>query len=120
MLYLYSPKAICMKKFYPTILTLLLCCFLSFQDAHSQSINNSDQTIEGLSIYPNPTTSNKIYINSTRALTKQVEIYNVLGKRILFKVITSKELDISTLKSGVYIIKIKEKDQTATRKLVVH
>ncbi len=78
-----------------------------------------DQSIEGLSIYPNPTTSNKIYINSTKALTKRVEIYNVLGKRILFKILTSNELNISSLKPGVYIIKLKEKEKTATRKLVV-
>lgn len=78
-----------------------------------------ENTIEGLSIYPNPTSGDKIYIVSKLALDKEVEIFDVLGKRILQTTLSSKELNIGNLNAGVYIIKIREGEATATRKLIV-
>ncbi|WP_378186316.1 T9SS type A sorting domain-containing protein [Aquimarina sp. W85] len=77
------------------------------------------QVIDGLRIYPNPASGNILNISSDRALTKTVTIFNVLGAKVLFKVLIGKELDISSLNSGVYIIQIKEEKKTATRKLVI-
>uniref|UniRef100_UPI004048B707 T9SS type A sorting domain-containing protein n=1 Tax=Flavobacterium sp. TaxID=239 RepID=UPI004048B707 len=51
---------------------------------------------------------------------KKVEIFNVLGKKVLETVITSKEVNIGQLEAGIYIIKIKEGDASATRKLIVN
>ena len=76
--------------------------------------------IEGLTIYPNPTSGGKIYISSKLSLDKKVEIFNVLGKKVLETVITSKEVNVSNLTAGVYIIKIKEGEATATRKLIIN
>jgi hypothetical protein len=61
----------------------------------------------------------KIYIMSKSGLDKEISIYDVLGKLILQTVVTTKELNIASLASGVYIIKFKENDATATRKLIV-
>jgi hypothetical protein len=41
------------------------------------------------------------------------------AKKMLQATLTGKELNISGLTPGVYIVKIKEGDATATRKLVV-
>ena len=71
-----------------------------------------------LGFYPNPVNSGKIYITSKTSLEKEVTIFNVLGKAILQQQV-SKELNIATLPPGVYIIRIKEGDTTATRKLIV-
>jgi len=46
-------------------------------------------------------------------------IFDVLGKKVLQTTMSSKELNISNLTPGVYIIKINEGDATATRKLIV-
>ena len=79
-----------------------------------------EPTIEGLTIYPNPTNADKIYITTKSSLDKKVEIFNVLGKKVLETTITAKEVNISNLTAGVYIIKIKEGDATATRKLIIN
>ena len=79
-----------------------------------------EPNIEGLSIYPNPVNSGKIFITTKSSLDKKVEIFNVLGKKVLETIITSKEVNVSNLTSGVYIIKIKEGDATATRKLIIN
>lgn len=72
-----------------------------------------------LNFYPNPTTDGKIYITSNTATSnKEVEIFDVLGKSVL-KVTVIKEVNISSLESGVYLIKIKDGENSVTRKLVV-
>uniref|UniRef100_UPI00404765FF T9SS type A sorting domain-containing protein n=1 Tax=Flavobacterium sp. TaxID=239 RepID=UPI00404765FF len=64
--------------------------------------------------------SGKIFITTKSSLDKKVEIFNVLGKKVLETVITSKEVNIGQLEAGIYIIKIKEGDASATRKLIVN
>ncbi|MFK5878967.1 MAG: T9SS type A sorting domain-containing protein [Flavobacteriaceae bacterium] len=56
-------------------------------------------------IYPNPT-SNILNINSTTQITK-LEIYNNIGQAVLSE-INKRSIDISTLSSGLYFIKIKD------------
>jgi hypothetical protein len=113
-----------MKKNY-TFILLLLLVLGSFsaqaQESKSTAISKTQEPIiEGLTIYPNPTNSGKIYISTKLALDKKVEIFNVLGKKVLETVITSKEVNVSNLTAGVYIIKIKEGEATATRKLIIN
>ena len=83
--------------------------------------NASQQKIEQLSIYPNPVNSNRqvIYITSKHNLTKQIEFFNAIGKKIHATIISGKELNISKLATGVYFLKITENNITETRKLVI-
>ncbi len=74
---------------------------------------------DGLSFYPNPVTNGKIYITSKTSLDKDVLIFDVLGKKILQTTISSRELNVSSIPPGVYIIKITEAETTTTRKLIV-
>lgn len=111
-----------MKQKY--VLNLLLACFLLFSTvlaAQSTSFPayNQEKPITGLSIYPNPVTGNKIYISTQKNQAKEIEVYNVLGKLILSAKLIGKELDVTDLTPGIYIIKIKEGNTQATRKLVV-
>lgn len=107
------------KYFY---ITLLLFCLFSLGAVAQENKGvpaSGKETIEGLNIYPNPATSDRIYITSKSSQSKEVEIYDVLGKKILQSTLTGKELNITSLTPGVYIIKIKEGNATATKKLIV-
>lgn len=85
----------------------------------AQDNRQSTGTIEGLSFYPNPVSNGKIYVTSKLGLDKEVIIFDVLGKKILQTIVTTKEVNIGGLSPGVYIIKFREGDDTATRKLIV-
>jgi hypothetical protein len=104
---------------------LLLAVFFIFQAATAQDnkpqqpTKTQETSIEGLNIYPNPVSNGKIYITSKSSLEKEVIIFDILGKTILQSTLTSKELNVSSLTPGVYFIKIKEGDATATRKLII-
>jgi len=106
------------KYFYIVLLSLMFSMAATAQESKS-SVARGQEPIEGLNIYPNPVSTDRIYITSKSAQNKEVEIFDVLGKRILQASLSGKELNISNLTPGVYIIKIKEGDATATRKLIV-
>ena len=89
----------------------ILIFFFSFSAAVSAQ--------EGLGFYPNPVSNGKIYITSKSNIDKDVMIFDVLGKKVLQTVTSSKEVNVSALSPGVYIIRITEGDTTATRKLIV-
>lgn len=76
-------------------------------------------TIEGLALYPNPVSSGRVIITSKSGADKDISIFDVLGKLVLQTPLSSKELNISSLSPGIYIIKIRENEATATRKLIV-
>jgi len=113
-------KFLMLKNYFYIALSVLLLSSLSAkaQDSKVQA-RNQETSIEGLSFYPNPVSNGKIYITSKLSLDKEITIFDVLGKKVLQTVLNSRELNISALSPGVYIIKIKEGEATATRKLIV-
>lgn len=111
-----------MTKFYFYIATLLVFFFtlsISAQEAKQQSKPQESASIEGLNLYPNPVSNGKVYITSKNDSDKEIIIFDVLGKKVLQTMISSRELNVSNLTPGVYIIKINENDASATRKLIV-
>jgi hypothetical protein len=104
-------------------ITLLLVTFFTLssnaQDLKQQPRTQESSVIEGLNLYPNPVSNGKVYITSKNDDEKDIIIFDVLGKKVIQTTINSRELNISNLSSGVYIIKINEGDASATRKLIV-
>ena len=89
-----------------------------FYDETNPLLSLEENKLKKIVISPNPTT-NKIKINSSLSFLN-LEIYNSLGKKIDIPLIdTSKELDVSHLEKGVYILKIQyQNKKSATRKII--
>lgn len=102
------------KKYFYAILLIFMLGFTAFaQDSKAK------ETIDGLNIYPNPVSTGRLYVTSKSVQSKEVEIFDVLGKRVMQASVSGRELSIAALTPGVYIIKVKEGEATATRKLIV-
>jgi hypothetical protein len=96
------------------------CAFISSAIAlGSFTLANQKFEIAGLKVYPNPVTNGNLFISSDSNSTKQVNIFDVLGKQVVKTTVTSQPINVSALNSGVYIVKITEDGKTATRKLVI-
>ncbi len=111
-----------MKQLY--LYPLMIIGLLLFANPANAQVSASETPvkelpIEGLSIYPNPASGQKVYITTSSNKAKLVEIFNVLGKNVLSANLTGNELNISSLDPGIYIMKIQEGRSSATRKLVV-
>lgn len=71
---------------------------------------------DGIYVYPNPA-KNRINIKIPNERLFQVNIYNLLGKKILST--KKKNVDISYFKNGIYIIKITtQKNELITKKII--
>ncbi len=101
-----------MKQLY-IVLFFLVCSF-----AFSQKSQGSGE-IEGFKLYPNPTINGKIYIDTADDAPKTIHIFDVLGTQVFKATILGKELNVSDLEKGVYILRVFEKDKVATRKLII-
>ncbi|KIC01243.1 hypothetical protein OA88_14895 [Flavobacterium sp. JRM] len=76
-------------------------------------------TIEGFVIYPNPVKDGKVYVQTASTSKKNIRISDMSGK-IVFTVQTeNKELNIHSLPTGVYIIKVEQDGNTSTQKFIV-
>ena len=81
--------------------------------------SNQISEIEGLSVYPNPTSGNILNIQTSANATKSVAIFDILGKQVINATTDNSQINIGGLNAGVYIIKITEDGKSATQKLIV-
>mgnify|MGYP003495888240 FL=1 len=113
-------KAMAKNYFYITfLLAFFFTLSVSAQDSKQLPKSQDSKSIEGLSLYPNPVLNGKVYISTKNALEKEIVVFDVLGKKVLQVHLNSKELNVSDLSPGVYIIKISEENASATRKLII-
>jgi hypothetical protein len=69
------------------------------------------------SVYPNPTNS-KLNIKSENKFD-EVEIYNVLGQKVLAsRILENQEIDMSSLTSGTYFLKLKSENIVKNIKII--
>jgi hypothetical protein len=75
-----------------------------------------------LTVYPNPTTG-KIYFNSDDNINMQFEIIALTGEKcIQGTCFSSDAIDLTTFKSGVYLLRLKdiETEKNSIIRLIVH
>lgn len=86
--------------------------------SHNQTLTIEDNTDYGTLFYPNPLKGNSLNIITNKSLN--MEIFNVLGKRILFDSVNSNKqtINVSSLKRGIYLIKLSNRNEAITKKLI--
>lgn len=78
----------------------------------------ADNKLEGFTFYPNPTTE-IITLQSVNNI-ESVALYNILGQRVLITQVgaTTKELDLSALPAGPYVMKVSVDGQVGSYKIL--
>lgn len=87
-------------------------------DVVTDTASVAQNEIDGLRMFPNPMNGNVLNITSNSNNVKAVAIYDVLGKQVFAGNTVNSAVNVN-LTAGVYIVKITEGAQSATRKLVV-
>lgn len=89
-----------------------------FYDEAYWLLSTNSNNLENIKITPNPT-SDKIYIRNNKQTINTISVFNPLGKRVLFSKFIQKELDISLLPKGFYLVRIEFQNQKIiTRKVI--
>lgn len=90
--------------------------FTLVRDSNLLSVSETSNV--NFRIFPNPA-NNQLTVHSKNTPITQIEIFNVLGQAVLsleFTASISKQLDISSLNAGMYLMRI---NNTTTKRLVV-
>ena len=87
-----------------------------FYKASTLSVNNNE--LLSFSMYPNPA-SNRLNISAKETI-QNAQIFNILGKKVMSFDINknSESIDVSSLASGIYLIKYQLNDATGTAKFI--
>jgi len=88
-------------------------------DDAATTLSIEDATANPFSIFPNPSKNGTINIVSQVSGSKNVIIYNILGKEVINTTLTENQLNIASLSSGVYIVRVSQEGVSSTQKLVV-
>lgn len=88
-----------------------------FTDPNQPILSTLKNNIETLKIHPTPT-SDKLYINSKKEV-QNISIYNVFGEKVYAINSHQKELNISHLSKGIYILRIQFEDRKSTVKKII-
>jgi len=81
------------------------------------STSNFDKVLESIKIFPNPADSRiNIDFNNQNSEELKIEVFNLLGKKVLAKKITktNASLLVSELTNGVYLMKITDEDNNSS------
>lgn len=83
------------------------------------NLSASSNTLTNVSIYPNPTNTGLVTIETASNEAAAVEVYNLLGKQVISQTLTNSTLNVANLSSGVYLVKVSVEGKSATKKLVI-
>ena len=85
---------------------------------NNSTLSTEDVSNTEFSIYPNPATNGFVNITTSSNAAINVSVYDVIGKQVLSQTINNR-LDVSNLKTGVYILQLNQNGATTTKKLVI-
>jgi hypothetical protein len=70
-------------------------------------------------IYPNPTNSGFVTIQTPVSGVKNVEVYDINGRRVMNTSLNSDTLNVSSISAGMYLVKVTIEGQSKTSKLII-
>ncbi len=88
-------------------------------DADAPMSINDPEDVLNLRIYPNPVNDGYVNILSPVNGIKYVEVFDINGRKVIDTAINNNTLDVSSINSGFYMIKVTIDGQTKISKLVV-
>jgi hypothetical protein len=87
------------------------------------TLSTNDFNQKSFSVYPNPTNTGSVNVVSASSSNYgniNVAVFDVLGKQVINTMMANEILDVSSLNTGVYIMKITQGKATSTKKLVIN
>ncbi|MBQ0786023.1 MAG: T9SS type A sorting domain-containing protein [Oceanihabitans sp.] len=71
------------------------------------------------SVHPNPVSNGFVNITSTTNEAISAQVFNLLGKQVMHQTINNNTLNVASLYSGIYILKLTQNGNSTTKKLVI-
>jgi hypothetical protein len=79
----------------------------------------SNNTPLEMVIYPNPSNGSYVTIQTPVNGVKYVEVFDITGKRLINTSLSADTLDVSSISTGMYFVKVTVEGQSKTSKLII-
>ncbi|RDK88209.1 putative secreted protein (Por secretion system target) [Marinirhabdus gelatinilytica] len=83
------------------------------------SLGVDENQSQNFTMAPNPASGNTVAITSKLEGAMNVEVFDVTGKKVI-QTNVDRDLDISSLSAGVYMVRINQNEVSVTKKLIVN
>lgn len=87
---------------------------------YTRTLSLGDNLETPFNLYPNPVRNGVVSIQTKTNQPIQVNVFDVLGKQVLSRTVSSNTLNVSSLKAGIYLVQVTENNTTSTKKLIVN
>lgn len=87
--------------------------------ANSFALSTDNFDRNSFFIYPNPTNTGEVTISTLNSTPINVVVYDILGKQVQSETISNNTLNVSNLRSGIYLLRLEQDGATTTKKLVI-
>ncbi len=94
---------------------------MTSERATNTAVGLSENTLQGVSLYPNPTTG-LLNMSFAANTTATVDVFNVLGERMMTSTFSTsgiRSMDLSALANGVYYVNVAADGATTTHKVTL-
>ena len=85
----------------------------------SATLSSKEFAKSELSIYPNPVNLGLVNIKSQISGEKNIQLYDIMGRQVLTTKLNSNVLDVNSVQSGLYLLKVTINDRSSTTKLII-
>ena len=82
-------------------------------------LSNIENEILDMMVYPNPADSNYINILTAAKGFKEIQLFTLNGKKVTDTIIDGNTLDVNSLNSGFYMLKVTVDGQSKISKLII-
>ena len=82
-------------------------------------LSNSDNEIPDMKIFPNPVNDDFVTIISHLQGLKEIEVFSINGRKVIDTSTHKSTLDVSSLTSGFYVIRVTINGQSKLSKLII-
>ena len=85
----------------------------------ADALSTVDAMVLDMRIYPNPSNGSYVTIQTPVNGVKYVEVFDITGKRLINTSLSADTLDVSSISSGMYLVKVTVEGQSKTSKLII-
>ncbi|MBT8259457.1 MAG: T9SS type A sorting domain-containing protein, partial [Bacteroidia bacterium] len=83
---------------------------------YSETLSLESFDVSSFKLFPNPNNSGQLQIIGSPGIDAQVEIFDLLGKRLIQTNLDDQNINIQSLQSGMYLVKISQGSASTTKK----
>jgi hypothetical protein len=85
----------------------------------ADALSTVDAMVLDMRIYPNPSNGSYVTIQTPVNGVKYVEVFDITGKRLINTTLSADTLNVSSMSSGMYLVKVTVEGQSKTSKLII-